>query len=318
MVTGEDVKLVFPPGAVESPLHVTLTLENPSRYCGLIAQKDLENDVKFCAPIINLQPSCHVFKKPVTLTTKLKLGNFNFDDVLILHGTETRNGQIIWQDISHNSKINEKNSEVNIETERFSVIWTLLRLTAIRTKDIICRFNLLAFDFTMSVLFNEVSNPNELALLFVSKDVHCEQFYREHHTSELVRLKDVGFRELHVHSIGGQEERRIYNHEDLRVSVCLGEDYKLANIQHDFAVESYLWWNPGHVIKLPLERTKDVRILCGKIRVKGKYGHTSQRQFCELGEYGNFGTINVMLMMMMMMMMMVVMNDDDDDDDDAV
>ena len=264
--------------------NVTLTLEDPSRYCGVIAQKDLENDVKFCAPIINLQPSGYVFKKPVTLTTKLKFGNFNFDDVVILHGTESRNGKIIWQDINHNSQINEATAEVNIETERFSIIWALLRWSAIRTKDIVSRLNLRAFNFTLSVLFNEKLNPNELALLFVSKDVYHEQFYREHETSALVRLKAEGFRELNVRSIGGQEESRVYNNENLRVSVCLGEDYKLANIEQHFIVESYVWWNTGHIIKLPLETTKDVRILCGKISVAGEYAHTSRRQFCELGE----------------------------------
>ena len=303
-VTGEDVKLVCPPGAVDRPVHVEITLEDPSRYCGLIAQKDLENDVMFCAPVIILRPNGHSFKKSVMLTTKFKIKNFNFDDVVILHGTEASDGRITWQDITHNSKIDEPNAEVNIKTERFSFIWALLRLTVVRTKDIVTRLNLLAFNYIMSVLFND--NRNELALLFVSQDVYHEQFYKEHETSELVRLKAEGFRELHVDV---QEEKRIYNNEHLNISIRLGEDYKLDSSQKEsdsFLVKSRVWWSTGHVINLPLEITKHVRILCGHISIQGQYGHTSEKHFCELSEFNNYGIIHIIFMMTMTMMLMLI------------
>ena len=303
-VVGESVKLVCPPGAVDNPVNVDITLEDPSRYCGLIAQKDLENDVMFCAPVIILQPNGHSFKKPVTLTTKFKIKNFKFEDVVILHGTEARDGRITWRDISHNSKIDEANSEVNITTERFSFIWALLRFTVVRTKDIVSRLNLLAFNYTMSVLFND--HHNELALLFVSQDIYDEQFYKEHETSALVQLKAEGFRELHVDV---QEEKRIYNNENLNISIRLGEDYKLASSQQEslsFFVESHVWWSTGHIIKLPLERTKDVRILCGHIGIQGQYGHTSEKHFCELGEFNNYGIIHIVFMMTMTMTTMLI------------
>ena len=298
VVVGEGVRLMCPPGAVDNPVNVTITLVDPSKHCGLLVQKDLENDVMFCAPIISLQPSGHFFKKPVELTSKFSVKNFTRDEVVILHGTEARDGRIIWQDINHNAKIDETHAELNIKTERFSIIIALLavavavRKTYIRTKDIVSRLNLMAFNYTISVLLNDKSNSNELALLFVSQDVYQEQFYREDETSALVRLEAEGFRELCVRSVDDQKEKCVYNYENLEVSVCLGEDYKLSDGKHSLVVGSSDWWSTGYVIKLPLESTKDVRILCGKINVKGEYGHSSEKHFCELGELDNYNMTN--------------------------
>ena len=38
------------------------------------------------------------------------------------------------------------------------------------------------------------------------------------------------------------------------------------------------------VIKLSLGKTRDVRILCGKISTEGQYGYRSQKHFCETGK----------------------------------
>ena len=288
MVVGEGVRLMCPPGAVDNPVNVTITLVDPSKHCGLLVQKDLENDVMFCAPIISLQPSGHFFNKPVELTSKFEVKNFTRDEVVVLHGTETRNGKVVWRDITHNAKIDETHAALNIKTERFSVIAAFIRRTYIRTKDIVSRLNLVAFNYTISVLLKDSSHPNEIALLFVSQDVYHEEFYREHETSALVQLVAERFRELCVRSVDDHEEKRVCNYENLQMSVCLGEDYKLSDSQRSLVVESSHWWSTGHVIKLPLESTKDVRILCGKINVKGEYGHSSERQFCELGELDNY------------------------------
>lgn len=300
VVVGEGVKLMFPPEAVKNSLSITISLEDASKYYGLIVQKDLENDIMFGAPIINLTPNGHFFKKPVTLTTKLKIQNFKCGDVLILNGTEAQDGKITWQDITHRSKftmLDEFNVEVNIKIEHFSLVVALLRMTLIRTKEIVSRLNLLSFNYNMSVLLKENRlSPidGELAVLFVSQDVYHEQFYREHETSALVQLKNEGFRELHVRLAGStdaKEEKRIYNSELLQVSVRLGGDFSLGDSQNGsigFTVDSYVWWNMGKVIKLPLEFTKDVGILCGAISVQGQYGHTSERHFCETGEFNNY------------------------------
>ena len=228
VVVGKDVKLVCPPGAIENPVSVDITLEDPSKYYDLIIQKNLENEVMFAMPIINLQPSGHYIKKPVTLTTKLRTKNFQRENVVILHGTEARDGKITWHDITHKSKINETNGEVVIEMGHFSLVVSLVKLALIRTKDIVFRMNLLAFNYTMSALLNKNSMHDELALLFVSQDVYNEEFYREHESSALVRLKAQGFRELHVCSMNGEEDKRIFNNEILKISVRLGEDYSLA------------------------------------------------------------------------------------------
>ena len=283
VVYKDGVKLVFPP-SINLPLYIKITLENPSKYYGLIIEKDLQNDVVFCAPVINLRPNGYFFEKPVTLTFHLNIKAFKCDSVVILHGKEARDGKIHWKDITDTSEINRRKAKVTTKIKGFSLITALLRLTLIRTKEIVARLNMLAFNYTMAVLLDV--NSNELALLFVSRDVYSEEFYRECETSALVQLKAEGYRELLVHSLDEHEERRIYNHENLKVAVRLGEDYKLAHghDNHSFAVESYVWWNTGHVMKLSLEGTKDVRILCGKISVEGEYGHSSEGYFCELGE----------------------------------
>ena len=126
-----------------------------------------------------------------------------------------------------------------------------------------------------------------LALLFVSQDLCHEQFYRENETSALVQLKKEGFMEVHLRSADGLDEKRIYNLENLQVSIQLGEDYKLADCQDriiSFSVDSSVWWSGGKVIKLPLEWKNEVRCLCGTISVQGENGHASKRHFSEGGK----------------------------------
>ena len=272
-------------------MSITFHLEDPSKYYGLIVRRDLENDVMFGASVINIEPSGHYFKKPLTLATKVE-SRFRCHDVFILHGFKTRDGNITWHDITHNSRIDEANAGVDIEIYHFSLIAILLRLgksTLLCTKDIISRLNLVPFNYTLSVLLK--SNPSsvhdELALLFVSQDVYCEQFYREDETSSaLMQLKKEEFKELHVRSIASEEEKSIYNNETLQIKIHLGEDYKVANKEQEsicLTVNSYDWWHEGEVMRIPLEWKKDVRSLCGKVSVTGEYGHTSERHFRERG-----------------------------------
>ena len=289
----KDIELVCPPDAVDSPVSIKITLEDPSKYYGLIVQRDLENDVMLGTPIFTFQPNGHAFKKPVTLTAKLNIKDTKSSDVLILNGTDGRDGNITWEDITHNSQLtmlDRTNAEVKIKMDHFSVIKALVRLTRTRVNTILCRFNLFAFNYTMSVLLNE-NRPNsmydELALLFVSKDVY-EQFYKENEKSALVQLKREGFRELHARLIDDCEDKSIYNNESLQISVRVGEDYKLFDSQQgstSLTVNSNVLWSTGEVVRLPLERTRDVRVLCGTITVQGEYGHTSERHFCERGEF---------------------------------
>ena len=300
VVTGKSVKLVCPPGAVDNPVSVNITLEDPSKYYGYLIRKDLESDVMFGAPIINLQPSGYFFKKPVKLTTKFEIKDLKCGEVLILHGTEAGDGKITWQDITRNSQINETSQEVTIELEHFSFIVVLLRWTWIRSLDIVSRFNFLAFYYTLSVLLKKSGLPSvhdEIALLFVSQDVYNEEFYHEQESSALVQLTKEQFTPLHVSTIATQEEKRICNNEILRVNIHLEEDYKLSDSEVEdfeladsqngstsFTVHSNILWNAGKVIRLRLQGNKEVRRLCGKISVKGEMGHTKKCHFSEEGE----------------------------------
>ena len=286
-VSGKLFLLKIPARAVSHPVSVQVTKEDPSKYYGLILRRNLENDVRLCAPILKLQPGGCQFRKPVTLSATYVINDCRCEDFLILHGTKQRDGEITWQDLTQNASIEKTfaSVRVTIEIKGFSIIAAFLRLSVIRTKDIVTRLNLLAFSYTMTALVS--AQKNELALLFVSQDVYNETFYRNHESSALVQLKAQGFTEVHVRSIGKQDEKRIYNSESLQVSICLGEDYKFLNSESynfHFVVESYVWWNTGHVIKLSLGNTRDVRILCGKISIEGQYGHRSQKHFCETGK----------------------------------
>ena len=289
-VFADGVRLVCPPGAVDNPVYINITLEDPVKYYGLIVKRGLENDIVFASPIVTLHPNGHLFKKPVTLTTKIMIDEGN-DGLLVVHGTEARDGKISWLDISQKSIINVEKKELNIEIERFSLIWNLLTRTRIRTKEIVSRLNLSPFSYTMSVLFKGSSLDHELALVFMSQDIFHEPYYKEHDASVLRQLSNDGFTLLL--SADGPTDKRIFNSESLQISVRLGEDYKLATKQPstiEVSVESYVWWSTGHLIRLPLEAPgiTDVRILCGKISVEGQYGHNSAYQFCEQGRLENW------------------------------
>ena len=291
---GEDVRLVCPSGAVETPVSVSITLEHPFKYYGLLVQKDLEKEATFGAPIINLRPNGCFFKKPVTLITKFEIQGWKCSDVLILHGTEAGLGKITWEDITHSAKTDEASQEVIIELNHFSRIVVLLRKTRIRAIDFASRLNLHAFHYRLLVLRrcsslsekvrNEVED--ELALLFVSEDVYHEQFYKLQKNSALVQLEKDEFVKLHVTRSETLERRRISNNENLTVDIHVGEDYKLVDGQQkstQFRVQASIWWNAGKVVRLSLKSKKDVRSMYGAITVQGEYGHISTWHFSEEG-----------------------------------
>lgn len=253
---GEGVRLRCPAGAVENPVSFSITLEHPSKYYGLLVQKDLEKDVLFGAPTINLRPDGFIFKKPVTLITKFEIQSWKFSDVLILHGKEAGLGKITWEDITHSAKTDEASQEVIIELNHFSRIVVLLRKTRIRARDFVSRLNLHAFHYRLLVLRrggslsekvrNEVED--ELALLFVSEDVYHEPFYKLQTNSALVQLEKDQFVKLHVTRSETLERRRISNNENLKVDIHVGEDYKLVDVQQEstqFSVQASLLWNAG-------------------------------------------------------------------------
>ena len=186
VVTEKNIKLVFPPGAVENPVSVSISLEDPSRYYGLIVQNSLENDVIFGAPVIRLQPDGLLFKKPVTLTAKFEIGDFACNDIVILNGREERGGMITWEDVTPNSvatTLDKPNAKVQIEMEHFSLTAILLTVVRFTQLHLLTRFNLMSFHYTLSVWLNDKSpKSDELALLFVSQDVYHEQFYEEQET----------------------------------------------------------------------------------------------------------------------------------------
>ena len=295
MIVANGVQVACPPGAINKsdiPVTIKITVEEPSKHYGLIVRKGLQNDVVFGAPIIHLQPNGQLFRKPVIVTAKLDPGKKNCTNkFIILHGTKAKNGEVLWQNVSHNSKIDLKKSELKVEIDRFSLIAVLrlLRSTLIRTKDIVSRFNLISFNYTLTILFKEThphSRHGELALVFMSQDIHHEDYYREHANSALMQLKRDGFQVLR--STDGRESNHIYNNENLKVFVHVGNDYHLADTQQEgslsVSVNSPVWWSIGHVVKLPLQGSGEVRILCGRISVHGQYGHASEYQFCEQGE----------------------------------
>ena len=308
-MNGKGIRLVCPVGAVERPVSVSMTLEDPFKYYGFLFQKDLEKDVVFGAPTIILRPNGYFFKKPVTLMTKFNIQDLNCSDVLVLHGTEAGVGKITWEDVTHSAKIDEISQELTIELRHFSRIVVLLRKTRIRAKDFVSRINLLAFHYRLLVLLRKsdclsekVLNEadGELALIFVSEDVYHEQFYKLQNSSALVQLEKDQFVKLHVSRSETQGRRRISNNENLKVDVHVGEDYKLADGQQEsrkVTVQASAWWNGGKVVSLSLKSKREVRSLCGTITVQGENGHTSTWHFSEEGELGCFSIIFILLIM---------------------
>lgn len=287
----KGVKLICPPGAVDDPVAIKLILEEAYKYCALIFYHGLENDLKFGAPIINCQPNGQMFKKRVKFVIAIDSEKENsIDAFLVLHGTPTESGKIYWEDVTCNSKFDLENKELSVNIDRFSLIAVLVRLAWLQTKEIATRFNLLSFKYMLSVLFKS-NRPNvrydELAFVFMSRDIYREQFYREHDDCALMKLKSDGFEELC--SNVRRESGFIYNNENLQVSVQLGEDYKPANNQQEritFVVDSSVWWSTGHVVKLSLQASgNDAKILCGRIVVEGQHGHVEEDHFCQQGQF---------------------------------
>ena len=292
VVDGEGVRLVYPPGAVDCPLNVNITFEDPSKYDGFLIRKDLENDVMFGAPILNLQPNGYFFKKPVTLTTKFAIEGMKCSDVLVMHGTDAVVGKSIWDDITENTQIDVENQDVTIVIGHFSRIVVLLKCTWTRPENIRFRFNSLAFHYTFLVLKKSYTSSEEvereveeeLALLFVSQDVYHEQFYKEQETSALVQLEKERFVKLHVRRTDTHPRRRIYHNEIVQLEIHIGEDYEVVEEKKELVVKSSKWWKAGEVVRVPLKANQDVRSLCGTITVRGEHGHISTWHFSEEGK----------------------------------
>ena len=288
----EEVLLICPNGAIselDGDLAIKIVLEKPSTHCDMIVKNGLQNEVMFITPVVNLQPNSLEFRKPVTLQTKLttETDAFRPSDVLVLHGTLAIDGNVVWEDITDQSTIDLENKELKVQIFRFSLLAVLLRLTSILAKDVVNRLNLLGFNYTMSVLFKDnhpYSPLGELALVFMSHDAYHEKCYREHPSSVLMQLKGNGYEKLC--SIDRPESNRIYNNENLKVSLLLGSDYKLTDgeLESTVEVDSSTWWSTGHAIKWSLTGTDGGRILCGKIGIEGQNGHILEETFCELGE----------------------------------
>ena len=289
----KGVTLTFPPGAVKDPVIIQLTLEEPYRYCHLITRRGLQNDLIFLAPIVNCQTNGQKFKNQITMKVTLNGKRAkSHSDLLVLHGTCTGQSQKPnWEDITDKSKFDFKTKELKVKINQFSPIIVLARLTWVRTKEIVTRLNLMPFSYKLSVLLksNQQQSPSaELALAFMSQDTYQEEYYRDHDDYAIMRLKKEGFEELPIDCRNSLENNSIYNKEILTISIQLGEDYKPANNQREcfeVVVDSTAWWNAGHVIKLPLQVSNaNSKIFCGKILVKGEYGHVRENKFCQQGE----------------------------------
>ena len=290
----KGVNLIFPPGAVKDPVTVRLTLEEPYRYCYLITRCGLQNDLIFVAPIVNCQPNGQKFKNQITMKVTLNGKRAkSLGDPLVLHGTRTGQSQKPnWEDITDKSKFDFETKELKVKISQFSLIAVLARLTWVRTKDIVTRLNLMPFSYKLSVLLKSNQQQcafDELALVFMSQETYQEEYFRDHKDYALMQLKNDGFEELPIDCRNSQENNCIYNKEILEISIHLGEDYKPMNNEQEcfgVVVDSVAWWNTGHVIKLPLLQISNAnsKIFCGKILVKGEYGHVRENKFWQQGE----------------------------------
>ena len=140
---------------MEDPVAIKITLEKPSTHLDMIVKSGLQNDVMFIAPVLNLQPQTVECSRNLTLTTALTIDKDSSRDVVSFHGTQNRDGKIVWEDVTHKSKIDLENKKFTVKMDRFSRIAVLLKLTSILAKNILTRLNLLGFNYTLSVLFKD-------------------------------------------------------------------------------------------------------------------------------------------------------------------
>ena len=294
-LSADGVRLTWPSGAVNNPVTIKLTLEDPRKYYAFITEKELHNYIIFGAPVVRLQPNGQRFNTPVFLTIKLRNTEAMHSDgsFLILHGTQAPNRKVSWKDITHNSKYDSENEEIEIEIAGFSFVAFFWRLTyQILPTPIVSRLNFFSFNYTLSVLFKDNSPYSPfgvLALVFMSQDTFNDLAFRQTGTSALEQLKKEEYE--HLCSIGGEESNIIHNNESLQISTLLGEDHKLVDRKQQIinvVVDPYVWWNTGHVEKIPLQGLDKVRILCGQICVRGQCGQAREHHFCERGRYNNF------------------------------
>ena len=285
----EGVELFWPSGALDDPETITLALEDHCKHYRLIFQRGLENDLSFGANVINLQPNGLKFNKSLTLKITLDKNKGLFDEWLVLHGKQATDGNVFWETITDHSRFDLMNGVVTTEINGFSIITILLRSIRFRLKEIVTRLNIMPFKYTLSVLYrsNLENDPfEEVGLALMSQDVYQERYYREHDECVLEKLKRDGFEELG--SNVREETNYIYNGERLVVSIRLGEDYKLANNQRDsteVTVDSSVWWSTGKSVTFPLQSScTKAKILCGKVKIEGQYGHTREDDFCQLGK----------------------------------
>ena len=62
--------------------------------------------------------------------------------------------------------------------------------------------------------------------------------------------------------------------------ILAGSQQEIAS----FTVHSHERWHGRKVARIPQQRNKDVTSLCGKVSVRGEYGHTSERHFKKRGK----------------------------------
>ena len=114
-----------------------------------------------------------MFKKPVTLTVKFEIGDFTWNNIVILNGREERSRMITWEYDTPNSvatTLDKSNAEVQIEMEHFSLTAIILTVVRFTQLHLLTRFNLMSFHYTLSVWLNDKSpKSDELALLFRAK-----------------------------------------------------------------------------------------------------------------------------------------------------
>ena len=166
----------------------------------------------------------------------------------------------------------------------------LTRLAWIKIAKMSSKF--MSFRYVLTILFkssHQRSLCDELALVFMSQDIYQEKLYREHEDSALMQLQREGFEELAIGSIVKLESGSIHNREELTVSIQLG-DYKSVISQEECIeftvhVESSVWWNTGHVIRVPLQGSRDYsKILCGRVTIHGEDGHVLENHFSQSGK----------------------------------
>ena len=294
-VSTNNVSVCVPPDSVQEQTEIKVTLEDSAVHYQPFFQANLQNKMIFAAPVIKLEPHGLAFPIPATVRVELDKHKHPDDKVVVLHVVE-KEGKRYWEDVTDKSIFKDGKNEVVIELMNFSFIEILFVEACVQIKHILTKLNILPIEYKLSVFgkHNPRRHPySDLKLVFMSSDIYNFASYREDKNCSITQLRKEGFEEYPCNIITfSSDKEAVYNGEQIEIILSLGRDMKLAGKaenaeRRQLKVDSSIWRSTGYTAHFRLERVEEIKLISGKIEVKGAQGHHLEAGFHEKGKRFN-------------------------------